>query len=204
MDDWVAVILEEYKSLRTESLQAIEQMQRTLQIGLVAIGVITGIGVDSADASAAVQVGIAAATPALAATVLVLWLDQLRRSVYAGAHCALIEHRLAEHFRPKAAPLTWETQIQTEYDEAGRYRYHRHWATFVALFAATMPMVVTSIVRLAHDDDWAPVGALSLIFVGLVVAAGSYQAYVHGAVSSKHRETRIAIGLEDPKTAPEG
>jgi hypothetical protein len=89
MDDWVAAILEEYKTLRTESLQAIEQMQRTLQIGLVAIGVITR-------------------------------LDQLRRGVYAGAHCALIEHRLAEHFRPKAPPLTWETQIQTEYDEGGR------------------------------------------------------------------------------------
>jgi hypothetical protein len=128
---------------------------------------------------------------------------QLRRSVYAGAHCALIEHRLAEHFRPKAPPLTWETQIQTEYDKGGRYRYHRHWTTFVALFAATMPMVVTSIVRLARDDDWAPVAALSVIFVGLVVAAGSYQAYVHGAVSRKHRETRVAIGLEDPKTAPE-
>jgi hypothetical protein len=74
MDDWVAAILEEYKTLRTESLQAIEQMQRTLQIGLVAIGVITGIGVDNADASAAVQVGIAAATPAIALAVLVLWL----------------------------------------------------------------------------------------------------------------------------------
>jgi len=203
MDDWVAVILEEYKSLRTESLQAIEQMQRTLQIGLVAIGVITGFGVDNADASAAVQVGIAAAPPALAATVLVLWLDQLRRSVYAGAHCALIENRLAEHFRSKDPPLTWETQVQTQYDESGRYRYHRHWATFVALFAATMPMVVTSLVRLAREDDWVAVTALSVVFVGLVVAASSYQAYVHGAVSDKHRKTREAIGLEDAKTAPD-
>ena len=200
MDDWVAVILEEYKSLRTESLQAIEQMQRTLQIGLVAIGVITGIGVDNADASAAVQVGIAASTPALAATVLVLWLDQLRRSVYAGAHCALIEHRLAEHFRPKEPPLTWETQIQTEYDKGGRYRYHRHWATFAALFAASMPMVVTSIVRLGREDDWVAVGVLSIVFLGLVTGAGLYQAYVHGDVSKKHKETRVAIGLEGPET----
>jgi hypothetical protein len=204
MDDWVAVILEEYKSLRTESLQAIEQMQRTLQIGLVAIGVITGIGVDNADASAAVQVGIAASTPALAATVLVLWLDQLRRSVYAGAHCARIEHRLAEHFRPKEPPLTWETQIQTEYDEGGRYRYHRHWATFAALFAASTPMVVTSLVRLGREDDWVAVGVLSLVFVGLVAGAGLYQAYVHGAVSKKHSETRVAIGLEGLETASAG
>jgi hypothetical protein len=201
MDDWVAAILEEYKSLRTESLQAIEQMQRTLQIGLVAIGVITGIGVDNADASAAVQVGIAASTPALAATVLVLWLDQLRRSVYAGAHCARIEDRLAEHFRPKEPPLTWETQIQREYDEGGRYRYHRHWATFAALFAASTPMVVTSIVRLGRADDWVPVGVLTLVFVGLVASAGFYQAYVHGAVAKKHADTRVAIGLDGPETA---
>lgn len=32
-DDWVGVALEEYKTLRQESLSAIEQMQRTLQIG---------------------------------------------------------------------------------------------------------------------------------------------------------------------------
>jgi hypothetical protein len=201
MDDWVAVILEEYKSLRSESLQAIEQMQRTLQIGLVAIGVITGIGVDNADASAAVQVGIAASTPALAATVLVLWLDQLRRSVYAGAHCALIEYRLGKHFRHRERPLTWETQIQTEYDKGGRYRYHRHWATFAALFAASTPMVVTSIVRLGRGDDWVAVGVLSFVFVGLVAGAGLYQAYVHGDVSKKHAETRVAIGLQKPETA---
>jgi hypothetical protein len=136
------------------------------------------------------------ATPALAGTVLVLWLDQLRRSVFAGAHVALIEHRVAGHFRADDPPLTWETNIQREFDPGSGYRYHHHWATAGALFAAAVPMIATSIVRLGRQGDWALFTATT-IAVGLVVlGAVSYQAWVHRQVSDKHRETRVAIGLE--------
>ena len=46
-EQWVTVALEEYKTLRQEALGAIEQMQRTLHMGLVAIGVLTAFGVDA-------------------------------------------------------------------------------------------------------------------------------------------------------------
>jgi hypothetical protein len=196
MDDWVTVALEEYKTLRAESLGAIEQMQRTLQIGVAAIGLITGFGIDTSASQPAVQAGFAVATPALAGTVLVLWLDQLRRSVFAGAHVARIEHRIAERFANESPPLTWETSIQTEFDPGSGYRYHHHWATAGALFAAAVPMIATSIVRLGRQGDWA-LFTVTAVAVGLILlAALSYQAWVHRQVSDKHRETRVAIGLE--------
>jgi hypothetical protein len=194
--DWVAVALEEYKTLRAESLEAIEQMQRTLQIGVVAIGLITGFGIDTSESGAAVQAGIAAATPALAAAVLVLWLDELRRSVFAGAHVARIEHRIAERYAPDDPPLTWETKIQKEFDPDSGYRYHRHWATAAALFAAAAPMVATGLVRLGQDHEWALFIATTAVVALLLAFAVTYQARVHKDVSDKHRETRVAIGME--------
>jgi hypothetical protein len=192
--DWVSVALEEYKTLRTESLQAIEQMQRTLQIGVAAIGVITGFGINS-NTEAAVQAGIAIATPALALTVLVLWLDQLRRSVFAGAHIALLERRIAERFKGEEPPLTWETDIQAHDAVVSGYRYHRHWAVYVALVAAAAPMVVTGVIRLGRDGHWLGAvltGAVALVLYG---AAFLYQRYIHRIAAEKHAETCRELGL---------
>jgi hypothetical protein len=63
VDKWVDVALEEYKSLRQESLGAIEQMQRTLQIGLAAIGVITGFAVSAANSGVADDTAVCATAP---------------------------------------------------------------------------------------------------------------------------------------------
>jgi hypothetical protein len=78
--EWVTVALEEYKTLRQESLAAIEQMQRTVQIGLVAIGVLTAFGVEAVSKGPEVQLGLAMATPVLAALVVALRLDELHRA----------------------------------------------------------------------------------------------------------------------------
>jgi hypothetical protein len=193
--DWVAVALEEYKTLRTESLAAIEQMQRTLQIGLVAIGVITGFGVDASDSPPGVQVAIAIAPPAFAALVLVMWLDELRRAVFAGAHIAGLEHQIAGRYEGEDPPLKWETGIQAAYDPDQGYRYVRHWATAAALFAATGPVAVSGLLRLGQDGEWTlfKVAAVGLAIV--LLAAGFYQRGVHRAMKKKHRETRGQLGL---------
>jgi hypothetical protein len=193
--DWVSVALEEYKTLRTESLQAIEQMQRTLQIGVAAIGLITGFGIDS-QTETAVQAGIAAATPALALTVLVLWLDQLRRSVFAGAHLALLEDRVARRFEGEEPPLSWETNIQKQDAVVSGYRYHRHWAVLVALFAAAAPMVVTGLIRLGRDGEDLAFGLTAVAALLLLGVAIAYQAHIHKLVSNKHTETCEALGVE--------
>lgn len=194
--DWVAVALEEYRTLRAESLGAIEQMQRTLQIGLVAIGVITGFGVDASQSGAGVHVGIATATPAFAALVIVMWLDELRRAVFAGAQIAQIEHRIALRYEPDDAPLTWESQIQTDYNPKNGYRYIRHWATTGALFAASLPMVVTGLYRLADENEWELFAGAAIGSAVVLVITAIYQHRVHDAMSDKHRVAREELGLE--------
>ena len=145
-DQWVPVAMEEYKTLRQESLSAIEQMQRTLQIGLVAIGVLTGFGVDAVKEGTGVQVGLAISTPLVAALVVVLRLDELYRTVNAGAHIAVLERKIARKLGDDEPPLTWESDIQKDFDpEEDRFRHGV--ITGILFAAASAPAVVLGTCR---------------------------------------------------------
>lgn len=181
--DWEAIALEEYKSLRQESLGAIEQMQRTIQLGLVAIGVITAFGVNANRFSAPVQAALVVSAPAFAALVVVISLDELRRAVEAGVHVAGIERRLAERFALQPAPLTWETGLQQRHAQGQGLYWSRHWTTSAALFAATAPVVVLALVALAQHHEWPwPVGS-GLAAALVIVLAWRYQRWAHAEMS---------------------
>ncbi len=198
--DWVTIALEEYRTLRQESLAAMEQMQRTLQGGVVAIGVLTGFGVEADAAESATQIGLVAGAAIFAGLVMVMWLDELQRSVRAGAHIARLEGRIAER-SGDPSPLTWETSIQVAYDPDRGYRYKREWATTAALYAAAIPAVLLGVYRLGHEREWLLfVVALALVVVSVATVC-LYQRRVHRTVGRLHREALATVdfaGVTDP------
>ena len=164
-----------------------EQMQQTLQIGLVAIGVLTGFGVQAGDAGQATQVGLVAGAAIFAGLVMVMWLDELQRSVRAGAHVAELEGRIADRFEG-SPPLTWETSIQVAFDPDRGYRYMREWATAAALYAAAAPAVILGVIRLGQESEWLLfVLALAAVLLSAVTVC-LYQRRVHRTVGRLHRE----------------
>jgi hypothetical protein len=183
---WITVALEEYKSLRQESLAAIEQMQRTLQIGLVAIGVLTAFGVDAVDKGEGVAIGLALATPLLAALVAALRLDELHRAVAAGAHAAVLEQKIAHKVGDEDEPLTWESEVQRTFKPTEDKI--RHWATLLALLAATAPAVVLGIgeYRAEHEPWLWAVAGVALIFA----ATCWYQQFTLKRVAMLHKKAR--------------
>ena len=185
--EWVTVALEEYKTLRQESLAAIEQMQRTLQIGLVAIGVLTAFAVEAVGEGAGVQVGLALAAPLLAALVAALRLDELHRAVAAGAQVAVLEQQIGRRVGDEDPPLTWESKIQQNFTR--RNDRIRHWATLLALFAAALPTAVLGISEYGegHRPEWAAIVAGVVLIFG---AIAWYQSYTLGAVADLHEAAR--------------
>jgi hypothetical protein len=205
VDRWVEVALEEYKTLRQESLGAIEQIQTTLQIGLVAIGVITGFGVEAAagsiktDTDVAVRVGLVFVPPLLAGLIIVMCLEELRRAVDAGIHVARLEQQVAS--RPgteQPPPLTWETAIQRKH--SGKHGYAGHWWRTAALFGAACPAVVLGFVGLRDGDHDVWLWRSGAAAVLLVVATIGFQCWRH------HQMRKAAVGavesIRHPRPPP--
>src|SRR5271165_1638478 len=135
--EWVDVAIEEYKSLREESLKSIEQAQHSLQLGLAAIAAITAFGATASQNAAALQdVALAVAAPLVATLIWILWLLELGRAVRAGAHNAVLEQRINRHFThgfEGEGPLGWEIEMLDQRTQLGSYAFN--WAIPLTLFA---------------------------------------------------------------------
>jgi hypothetical protein len=190
--EWVDVAMEEYKTLREESLSAIEQAQHSLQLGLAAIAAITAFGATKGTSGATVQdVAIAVASPLVAALVGVLWLLEVRRAVRAGAYNARLEQRINRHFPNEKAALGWESEIQRQFTGKGSYTFDR--AVLLTLFATTIPSVVVGLVRLdkRHQEGWFW-GALAFD-IALLLAAIAYQLVGNRAMTRVREAAKKAI-----------
>ncbi len=194
VDAWLEVSLEEYKTLRGESAAGTEPA--------------TG-------SELAVLAGLILGAPLLAALVVAIGLDELRRVIAAGAHVAGLEERVAEclgtaapdtwldahgaggPFRSgeegsrSAPPLTWETMLRQTPPET-RWT-SSHWIRTYALFAASLPAVVLGLFRVGEADEW-ELFAGSLAAVVVVVTTTFYLQRIRGKTLSQIRQK----ALEDP------
>jgi hypothetical protein len=132
-------------------------------------------------------VGLALATPVLAALVVALSLDELHRTVAAGAHAAVLEQRIARKVGEDEAPLIWESEVQRRFKP--KEDKIRHRAILAVLFAATAPAVVLGISDFGEDHT--PEWALVVIGVALICAAACwYQRSTLNALAALHDTAR--------------
>ena len=204
--DWVATALEEYKTLRQESLDAIAGTQRTLQLGLVSIGVLTGFAANLATSQKApgaletmAYLAVALAAPAIALLVVVLWLEETRRAVRAGAFLSALEARIAARFGDEPPPLTWESGIQRRTGEPGQYVYH--WAVGVTLLIASAPTAALGLLSLANNGHWVAFGLGMAAVAAIVSASLFYQANTHDRLTAIQRKARAEL---EQRRAPVG
>jgi hypothetical protein len=172
----VDVAIEEYKSLREESLRSIEQARHSLQLGLAAIAAITAFGATAGHSAAALQdVAIAVAAPLIGTLAWVLCLLELGRAVRAGAHNAVLEERINMHLANEVdggGPLGWEIKMLGKYTHLGSRAFN--WAIPLLLFAAGIPSVAVGVERLHRSHSGAGLWAAGVVdSVLLVVAIGS-------------------------------
>jgi hypothetical protein len=111
--DWIEAALEEYRSLRDESLQAIDRQVRVLGLGTTASGIVLGLGIKAGLSSSTAFALLVGFAPLLALLVCVLWLGEMERMVRAGAQIALIEQRISRRIDPDDPPLSWETSLRS-------------------------------------------------------------------------------------------
>jgi hypothetical protein len=108
---WRSVAIEEYKSLREESLQAQRQHHSALQLGFSGLAVLVGLSVALHDRTVAAVV-LLTAVPLLVTATVLIWLNELRRMVRAGAFLVEAERRLNRSLPGTTPAVSWETTLR--------------------------------------------------------------------------------------------
>lgn len=142
---WVSVALEEYRSLRQETLQAIDRQHQILAFGTATSGVVLGVAAKERPGSTSATVLLVVLLPLLVSLVVVVWLGEFRRMVRAGAHVAEIEHAISARYPGEPPPLRWESDFR-------RPQGHRRRIAplYRAIFAAAISIGVVG----AGLGDW--------------------------------------------------
>ena len=120
----VEILLEEYKTLRQESLTAMNNRNRVLSFGLAAIGAIVTGGVYAYkvdDNSLISNLTLIIVIPAITSFILLIWLGEYERMQRAGKFLARLEGRINKEAREIL--LTWETQLREDQSHM-KYPYY--------------------------------------------------------------------------------
>lgn len=146
--DPVDIMLEEYRTLRQESLDAMKNRNTILSFGLAVIGaVFTGsIVAHRNDAySPASDFSLILMIPAISILVLLMWLGEYERSQRAGEFLATLERRINEE-TSRGGLLSWETTL--------RHMTYPYYATVLLLIILSCISLATGVALARFSTTW--------------------------------------------------
>lgn len=111
LDQWLAVTLEEYKALRTESLTAMKNQHSILSLGATFAGIAFSFSV-GADPQAQYLL-FAVLIPLFTLMFFTMYAQEFSRMVRVGRYIEDIETKMRTMFNDFPAPLKWETWLST-------------------------------------------------------------------------------------------
>lgn len=111
--DAVLVTIEEYRSVRQESLEALGRQQTIAQYGLAAVGATVGAALLSAQKTASVAaILLMGLIPLLAIFGAAMMAMEAQRVIRAGNHLRALERRVNATFQDGSRPLRWEAALE--------------------------------------------------------------------------------------------
>jgi hypothetical protein len=171
-DRWVQSALEEYKSLRDESLKALQAQQLGLQIGVTLLAALIGIGLKLSDhLTGAVLLDVA--SPLLVILLTIVWQGELERSVRAGRYLKERERLISEVAGlPDHPPaMFWEGWLSSHARMRLTYYYHAEFAVIglIALVGSG-----TGMIGLLTEHRWKLGLVMGCLALALLVSAAMY------------------------------
>jgi hypothetical protein len=168
-------LLEEYRTLRQESLQAIQQQTAILQFGLAGLSLLLGLAaqVKPLDAAAAL---LFVATPLLTWLILVIWQGEVGRMRRAGRFVASLEAVFNRELGDHGHPLNWEQTLQRDQPPYRRLK-GRYIAVFVLLMSVALVSIGVGIARVVDVHRSGELGYWIPTSVVLLTGASAWYGY---------------------------
>lgn len=190
--EWYTAVLEEYNTLRAESLAALEAQLNVVRFGVALVGVLIALGVQLRDRGYLGGMVLTLFEPMVVLFTISYWLGEVERSTRAGAFVAAIECKYNRRLPDNWTALGWENYLRANLKEPSskpfwmprfgrpaateRSLFIRLWV-ILGLFLLTVVFSAVLGVNFLHSSRHngklvapAVVGA-SVFFVGAVVRA---------------------------------
>jgi len=183
--------IEEYKSLRQESLAATDRQQRVVAGGTALAGVVLGIGASATKGASLSVVLLLIVAPVLASLIIVIWLGEVERMVLVDLYTSILERQINVDLSAAKPPaLGWQTYLRQRAPRGRRtlYEYRAVAAVLFVIAGASAAVGVSSLSR--H-------GALPAIAAGSIV--GIWLALVACFYVGSELRLRVMTGRPQPK-----
>lgn len=112
---WVSAVLEEYKSLRAESIAVISNLQAVVRNGVAALGVLFAIGFAQVESDVGIII-YSVIVPIFSVLIFLTWANEFTRMVRVGRYIQDVERRINKRIAlaPVDGGLGWETWLSIE------------------------------------------------------------------------------------------
>jgi hypothetical protein len=172
MKSWEEIAIEEYKSLRQESADAIRAQLTIVNYGLTIIGALLAFAFERQDESDQFSLIIFLGfLPILCYIVIIIWLGEIVRMSRCGMYLSNLEKEFGKRFHPDIAPLGWETHLRSGQTSGARQMKRNYIATIALFLFAAILAILTGAKQLYTSDIASPriqIIILGAEFVGLL------------------------------------
>jgi hypothetical protein len=138
--DWIKTAMEEYKTLREESLTSLTRQLQILSIGGATIGVILLAAINGWEKVPFPKTVFMYVIPGVLLLIFIIWLTEVFRMRRAGRYLVNLENKINFKFRGmgKDDPLTWENFLTKKSFIKRFYLY------YIAIFLIITTMAIGS------------------------------------------------------------
>lgn len=135
--NWLSVVIEEYKTLRSESLASMKAQQSILRFGTAAIAVVIATGFNLWEKSPLPEIIFLLFIPAISYLVLTIWMGEAARMTRAGMFLMKLEEKINKEFGDKPKALTWENWLRKTQPDGKTPQLLWYYYTIISLFLLT-------------------------------------------------------------------
>ena len=152
--EWIQIALEEYKSLRNESLEAVRTQQTTVKLGIVIIGCIMVTGFNLWDKSLLSDIIFFIFIPLLCYITIVIWIGEVERMMRTCYFLTTLEKKISRAYPNTPNLLNYESWLRNHKSKSELPQLTRNYiAVIVLFFLMTIASIITGNFKLASEID---------------------------------------------------
>lgn len=177
---WIQTALEEYKSLRTESLESMKGQQTTLRFGTATIAILISAGFNIWEQNSILpEIIFWVFNPILCYLIHIIWIGEVARMMRAGLYISKIEKKINSFIDNSESPLGWENWLRTEDKKhTPQLKWNYRAIIFLFLFIA-MSSVIIGYYKHYSSFDFLKLNWPLYIFVAQIALGYIVTAYVY-------------------------